>query len=53
MERHYGVFERRLEVPASVDGTKATARLVAGILTVRLPKRAGASSKPIRVEVGE
>ncbi|HXH82112.1 MAG TPA: Hsp20/alpha crystallin family protein [Candidatus Tectomicrobia bacterium] len=45
----YGRFERRVPVPAPVDGTGARAQFRNGILEMTLPKRrpAGARSVPI------
>ena len=37
-ERAYGRFERAVQLPASVDESKAHARYHAGVLTVRMPK---------------
>lgn len=48
-ERGTGAFERRLTLPASVDGTRVEARLVNGVLTVTCPKPA--ASQPRKVEV--
>jgi HSP20 family protein len=39
-ERYYGQFERRVVLPAEVDGDKVTASFQKGILTVTLPKTA-------------
>lgn len=53
MERHFGPFERRLEIPESVDGSRVRARYHAGVLTIRLPKKDGGGRATIRVEVTE
>lgn len=39
-ERYYGEFERRIALPAEVDGDKVTASFHKGVLTVTLPKTA-------------
>lgn len=39
-ERYYGQFERRIALPAEVDGEKVTASFQKGVLTVTLPKTA-------------
>jgi len=39
-ERYYGQFERRVVLPAEVDGDKVTASFEKGVLTVTLPKTA-------------
>ncbi|EQD69781.1 heat shock protein Hsp20 [mine drainage metagenome] len=39
-ERYYGQFERRVVLPAEVDGEKVTATFHKGVLTVTLPKTA-------------
>jgi HSP20 family protein len=51
MERRYGAFCRRLDLPPVVDpeGIRATYR--DGVLEIRLPKLAGAAPRAIAVEV--
>ncbi len=39
-ERYYGQFERRIVLPAEVEGDKVTASFHRGVLTVTLPKTA-------------
>lgn len=39
-ERYYGQFERRIALPAEVEGDKVTATFKKGVLTVTLPKTA-------------
>ena len=39
-ERYYGQFERRIVLPAEVEGDKVTASFHKGVLTVTLPKTA-------------
>jgi HSP20 family protein len=50
MERAYGRFERALKLPARVDDLTARARYRRGVLTVSLPKIAGARGRRIAVE---
>ena len=51
LERTYGQFQRVVELPSQVDGSRATAAYEAGVLTVRLPKREEAKRKEIAIEV--
>ena len=51
LERVYGQFQRVVQLPAEVDGGRATAAYEAGVLTVRLPKREEAKPKEIAIEV--
>jgi HSP20 family protein len=37
-ERWYGSFERRIPLPAPVDGSKAKASSRNGVVTIRLPR---------------
>ena len=39
LERKFGTFLRRFELPEGVDGARSLARLVNGVLTVAMPKR--------------
>lgn len=39
-ERYYGQFDRRIVLPAEVDGDNVTASFQKGVLTVTLPKTA-------------
>jgi HSP20 family protein len=50
MERAYGRFERAIKLPARVDDITARARYRRGVLTVSLPKIAGARGRRIAVE---
>lgn len=50
MERAYGRFERAIKLPAPVDDITARARYRHGVLTVSLPKIAGARGRRIAVE---
>lgn len=45
----YGSFERALALPGKVDAERAQVVLRNGVLTVRLPKLAGAGPKRLRV----
>lgn len=47
MERAYGSFQRAIPLAHNVDSEKAEASYKNGVLTVRLPKTEGASSKSI------
>lgn len=50
MERSYGSFMRRIELPSNVDTNAAEAHLEKGILNLRLPKVAGEASRTIKVQ---
>jgi HSP20 family protein len=52
-ERESGSFSRAIRLPAEVDGQKAEAAYVAGVLTVSLPLRKAAKPKEIPVQVVE
>lgn len=49
MERAYGAFQRVIPLPRSVDADKAEASYRNGVLTVRLPKKAGERSRSVPV----
>ena len=49
-ERRYGKFARSLTLPTEVDGTKAEATIVDGVLTLRLPKAETAKPRTIKVK---
>ena len=51
IERHYGEFMRRFNIPMFIDATKINAEFKYGVLTVTLPKRDEARSKQIDVKV--
>jgi HSP20 family protein len=53
MEIHYGVFERRLVIPRSVDGKKVKANYRNGFLLIELPKVSKSDPTPMRVNVEE
>ena len=51
MEVNYGVFERRLMIPRSVDGEKIRASYRNGFLRIELPKVSRSTPVPLRVVV--
>lgn len=51
VERSYGSYERSFSLPESVDKGKIGAECKNGVLTLTLPKRAEAKSKPAQIEV--
>ncbi len=52
-ERESGAFSRAVRLPADVDGDKAEATYVAGVLTVLLPLREPTKPKEITIKVAE
>jgi HSP20 family protein len=50
-ELPHGSFRRTLRLPAMLDAGKAEARIVDGVLTLRLPKAESARPKTIKVAV--
>jgi HSP20 family protein len=52
-ERESGGFSRAVRLPADVDGDRADASYVAGILTVTLPLKQAAKPRQIPVKVVE
>ncbi len=50
VERSYGSFTRRIELPSAVDAAHAEATLDKGVLTVKLAKTAGDKAKSIKVQ---
>jgi HSP20 family protein len=52
MEIDFGLFERKIELPASVDPGKVTSSYQHGFLEIRLPKKQGAGSTRIEIEIG-
>ena len=48
-ERGSGEFERSLTLPWQIDAEKVEARLVDGVLTVKLPKSESAKPKKVKV----
>jgi HSP20 family protein len=51
VERSYGRFLRRVDLPQDVDDTKVAADFKDGVLTVRLPKSAAAKPRAVDVKV--
>jgi HSP20 family protein len=52
-ERESGGFSRAIRLPAAVDGDRAEATYVAGILTISFPLREQAKPKEVSVKVAE
>ena len=50
VERSYGAFTRRIQLPANVDSAHAEATLEAGVLTLKLPKIPADKAKRIKVQ---
>ena len=50
-ELPHGSFRRTLRLPATLDAEKAQAKIVDGVLTLRLPKAESARPKTIKVAV--
>jgi HSP20 family protein len=51
-ERRYGAFHRSLQLPVRVEGEKASATFVDGILTLRIPKADEVKPRQIRISPG-
>jgi HSP20 family protein len=51
-ERTFGKFERNILLPMPVAAEKVEARLIDGVLTVKLPKTEEAKPRKIEVKVG-
>lgn len=49
-ERGWGTFERRFTLPSDLDGAGISASYAAGVLTIRLPKRAEAKARTIEIK---
>jgi HSP20 family protein len=52
-ERESGGFSRAIRLPAAVDGDRAEATYVAGVLTISLPLQEEAKPKEVAVKVEE
>lgn len=50
VERSYGSFARRIELPSAVDAAHAEATLEKGVLTLKLTKIASDKAKTIKVQ---
>ena len=53
IERSYGTFSRSFMLPKTVDSEAIEANLDAGVLTLRLPKKAAAEKRRIEVSTTE
>lgn len=51
VERSFGSYERSFSLPESVDKGKIAAECKNGVLTVTMPKRPEAKTKPAQIEV--
>ena len=51
VERRYGVFLRRIDLPSDVDPGRADAQFKNGVLRVKLPKTEAAKSSQQRISV--
>ncbi|HEX5040507.1 MAG TPA: Hsp20/alpha crystallin family protein [Candidatus Limnocylindria bacterium] len=51
-ERRYGAFNRTVQLPVRVQGEKADATFVDGILTLRIPKAEEVKPRQIRIGAG-
>ncbi|CAG8473893.1 1695_t:CDS:2 [Diversispora eburnea] len=49
-EREFGFFKRRVRLPEGCDVSKITAKLLDGILTVRIPKGEGTPGVRVKIE---
>ncbi len=50
-ERHYGMFERAIKLPAGIDQEKIRAEARDGLLTIHLPKSAEALEKERKIPI--
>lgn len=50
VERSYGSFVRRVELPSAVDSGRAEATLEKGVLTLKLPRIAAEKGKAIKIQ---
>jgi len=50
VERRYGSFSRRMELPAGIDAANVEAKFANGVLTVTVPKVAPSVAKKIEVK---
>lgn len=51
-ERWSGEFARSIQLPAELDGSRAEAKYQHGVLTIRVPRKAEAKPRQIRIETG-
>jgi HSP20 family protein len=52
IERWYGTFERRVQLPIPVQGDKIRASYKDGVLEIRLPKLEEAKPREIKIAIG-
>ncbi len=50
VERSFGSFTRRIELPSAVDSAHTEASLERGVLTLKLPKAASEQARTIKVQ---
>ena len=53
IERSYGQFTRSFSLPSTVDTEKVAAEYHNGVLTVKLPKKAAAKPRQVKIAVKE
>jgi len=53
IERSYGQFTRTFSLPSTVDTEKVAAEYQNGVLTVKLPKKATAKPRQVKIAVKE
>lgn len=53
VERSYGSFQRSFTLPESADVDQIKAELVAGVLSIKIPKRVAAQPRKISVSLGD
>ncbi len=53
VERSYGSFQRSFTLPESADVDQIKAELVAGVLSIKFPKRVAAQPRKIAVSLGD
>jgi len=51
IERSYGQFTRSFSLPPTVDTEKVAAEYQNGVLTVKLPKKAAAKPRQVKIDV--
>ena len=51
-ERWTGEFARSIQLPAELDGSRAEAKYQHGVLTIRVPRKAEAKPRQIRIDTG-
>jgi HSP20 family protein len=53
MERSYGAFSRSVRIPFPVEVNRAVAKLVDGVLSIKLPKLEERRQREIKIEISE